>query len=555
VLSLHFKARRSYLVRTSRLILLAVAVGGALLAPASASASPNQISIMMDDDLLVYRGDNEAARTLTQMKSLGVDTVRVTLLWRVAAELANPTAQEIKAAKPGKRDAMRRQKRRFRAANPATYPIRNWDKYDNLVRKANELGIQVYFNITGPGPRFAHETAPRSQRRNQSTWKPKAGAYKQFVLAVGKRYSGTYKDENGIRTVLPRVNFWSLWNEPNQAGWLSPQWEQRGSQRIPASPTLYRKLHQRGYSALVATGHAKDTILIGETAPLGSGKQTSRSPMFPGKFLRELACVGDNGQKYTGRAASLRRCGGQVLGNGYAHHPYTKNVAPTIRPSNPDALTMANIADLGTTLDRLSATSGGVLPTALPLLVTEFGFESNPPDPFNGVPLAKQAEYNQMGEYMGYNNPRIASMAQFILRDVAPVRGKRPNTKAYWFTYQSGLFFQRGQPKPAAFAYTMPFIALPAGAEPGTGNKKVTVWGQARFLRNGAPEVVSIQWRPQGNPAGAWTTIGAPVPVDGRGFYTAARSAPTAQLAEWRAVWIMPSGALGQTSLGFPVNG
>ena len=63
-----------------RQIVLALVLG-ALLAPSAAHASPRQMSIMMDDDLLVYRDDSTAAKTLTQMKSLGVDTVRVTVLW------------------------------------------------------------------------------------------------------------------------------------------------------------------------------------------------------------------------------------------------------------------------------------------------------------------------------------------------------------------------------------------------------------------------------------------------------------------------------------------
>ena len=32
--------------------------------------------------------------------------------------------------------------------------------------------------------------------------------------------------------VLPRVDFWSAWNEPNQPGWLMPQ----TTGRVPASP-------------------------------------------------------------------------------------------------------------------------------------------------------------------------------------------------------------------------------------------------------------------------------------------------------------------------------
>jgi len=57
--------------------------------------------------------------------------------------------------------------------------------------------------------------------------------------------------------------------------------------------------------------------------------------------------------------------------------------------------------------------------------MTEFGFETNPPDPFSGVPLAAQAQFNTIGEYQAWQNPRIQSQAQFLLRDVAPVKKHR----------------------------------------------------------------------------------------------------------------------------------
>ncbi len=532
--------------------LTAVLILGALAAPA-AQASPGQISIMMDDDQLLYRDDNAAARALTQMRSLGVDTVRVTMLWSVAAELARPTDEEIASRSGSARSQARRQRQRFRGANPATYPVRNWDRYDNLVKKAQELGIQVYFNITGPGPAWAHEKAPRAQRRNQKTWKPKVGAYKQFVTAVGRRYSGNYRDENGSRTTLPRVGFWSLWNEPNQAGWLSPQWERRGSSLVPASPSMYRRLHQFGYQGLVASGHGDDVVLLGETAPLGSNRRDARSPMRPAQFLRELACVDANGSVYAGGAASARRCGdlsrrGGLHANAYAHHPYTKNVAPNVRDGHPDSLTMANISELGTLLDLLSPLTDGAIGTGLPLLMTEFGFESNPPDPHNGVSLDQQAKFNQLGEFMAYENPRVLAQAQFILRDVPPLRRHARGSKAYWFTYQSGLFFQRGQPKPAAYAYSVPFVGFPQGTDPATGTGVFGFWGQLRFLRNGVTDNAHIQWRPKDRSAD-WATVGDPVPVDPRGFFTATRTSPLPVPVEWRAVWLLPDGQVGQFSL------
>ncbi|MGH2941525.1 MAG: hypothetical protein ACRDLN_01930 [Solirubrobacteraceae bacterium] len=512
------------------------------------------MSIMMDDDLLVYRTDSVAARALTQMKSLGVDTIRVTVLWKVVAENAYFTRGQLGQLKGRARRAALKQRRRFKAADPKTYPRQNWDRYDNLVKEAQKQGIRVYFNVTGPGPLWAQTLPPKKLKNLLATYKPKPKEFKRFVTAVGRRFDGTYRDENATKSALPRVSMWSLYNEPNQGGWLSPQWEVRGGKKVPASPALFRKLHQAGYEGLVTTGHRvdNDTILLGETAPLGSDAQTEKSPMRPKQFLRELFCIKPDGTKYTGRDAQLRDCGDLAKGlaaNGYAHHPYTKNISPSQRDPEPDALTMANIGELGTLLDEMAAQTSAVEP-GLALYMTEYGFETNPPDPFSGVPLPMQAKYNTLGEYLAYKDPRIASQAQFLLADVPPVRGRRKNTKPYWFTYQSGLFYQRGQPKPAAYAYTFPFMVFPTGVDPATGAPSFHLWGQLRFLTNGAPDVVQVQWHPKDNSTG-WVTVGDPVAIDpARGYFEADRVAPAAVAGEWRAVWLRPDGSVGSYTGG-----
>ena len=542
--------------RTIRLLILALGLS-ALLAPA-ANASPAQTSIMMDDDLLLYRNDSVATRALTQMRSLGVDTVRVTVLWKVVAENARFSKAEIAKLRGRAKTAARRQNQRFRPANPKTYPRRNWDRFDNLVKSAGDRGIKIYFNITGPGPAWAHEKPPKALNRLRATWKPRPTAFKQFVTAVGKRYDGTYRDENGSRGIIPRVRFWSLWNEPNQGGWLSPQWERRGSQMVPASPAIYRKLHQYGYRGLLASGHhtGSDIILMGETAPLGSDAQTEKSPMRPGLFLRELACIQPNGTPYAGRAASLRSCGdfaarGPLHATGYAHHPYTKNVPPTVTDPSPDALTMANISNLGTLLDDLSVKTNGSIRGNLPLFMTEFGFESNPPDPFSGVALADQAKFNTIGEWQAWQNPRILSQAQFLLRDVSPVRTRRRGTKGYWFTYQSGLYFLNGTAKPAAGAYAMPFIAFNTNTlDPTTGAPVYNLWGQLRLLPNNTAAAATIQWRAKDGST-PWVSLGEPVPVDAMGYFTATRTAFQPVVGEFRAALVNPGdGAVLASSPG-----
>lgn len=499
------------------LLLLTCAV-----APAAAQANPSQVSIMLDDDQLLYRGDDARDFALQRMKDLGVDYARVSVLWSVAAQNARKT---------------KRQRKTFRGQDPSTYPLGNWDRYDRLVRAAQRIGIGVYFNVTGPGPSFGHARAPRAERANQRTWKPKAKEFGKFVRAVGVRYSGTYRDENDTGQPLPRVSFWSIYNEPNQGGWLTPQYERIGGKRIATSPIMYRDLWYEGRRSLDITGHGADAVLIGETAPLGSSGTTSKSPIRPKRFIRELFCVKSNGRRYTGRAAKDRRCSTlnrikTFKTTAWAHHPYTKKLPPNKRDASRDSISMANVSDLGGLLDQMAKRTKRI-PARTNTIMTEFGYETDPPDPFSGVSLEDQAAFINEGDKLAYDDPRIIGQTQFLLKDVEPVKGVSKRSKRYWFTYQSGLFNIDGTPKPALAAYTLPLVATPAGAN-------MNLWGQLRFLPNGTQSSVSLQFRPEG--ATDFAQVGDPVPVtDQLGFFSADRPAPSS--GAWRAVWSGPGGA------------
>ena len=499
----------------------------ALICAPAAHAAPEQASIMMDDDQLLYRDNVTQTRTLVTMRSLGADAVKATVLWRVVAEGADLSNTEIEHLKGEKaRARARAQRKRFKAADPRTYPTRNWDRYDNLVKEATALGMRVFFSVTGPGPRYGHRKAPPAQRANAGTFKPIPTRFRSFVEAVGKRYSGLYRDENGIRRPLPRVSLWSIWNEPNQPGWLSPQWE--GD--VPSSPALYRELYQAGHEGLERSGHGDDAILLGETSPLGSEKKGPRNGIRPVPFLRELACVKPDGTQYAGPEAVARRCDdfakkGPLKAVGYAHHPYTKKGAPSVAPKSPDEITMGNIGSLGPILDALSAQSGGAIPAALPIFLTEFGYESNPPDTRNGIPYLRQAQFNQLAEFLAYNDPRVLATTQFLVRDVGPLTKYPKGSRLYWFTYQSGLYTVKGRAKPAAFAYTLPFVVFPAG------EGVIGFWGQMRFRPNGPAENAYVYWREKPNArepcgTGAWVQLGDAVKTTFRGYFTGAVALP-----------------------------
>src|SRR3954469_14615860 len=89
-----------------------------------------------------------------------------------------------------------------------------------------------------------------------------------------------------------------------------------------------------------------------------------------------------------------------------AHHPYTKKTSPLKKDKSPDAITIANLNALPVLLDKI-AKKTKLIPSGLPVVLTEFGWETNPPDRFNGISLATQATWDNLGDYAAYRNDRV----------------------------------------------------------------------------------------------------------------------------------------------------
>lgn len=493
--------------------------------PSTANAAPDMLSVMQDDNLLVYGSGTQRDAALDAMKALGVDAIRATVLWQAIAPDRKP---------------------RRNPASPRAYHHDKWNRYDDLVKAATKRGIRVYFSVTGPGPKWAH--AKTRSKANQRTWKPSAKEFGRFMRALGTRYSGKYKDEDGDKKALPRVDWWGIFNEPNQGGWLTPQTQKVGGRRTPMSPVVYRDLLYEGAKALWATGHRNDIVLIGETAPLGRDPKDERSPLRPALFIRELFCLDKRLRRYRGKAAKVRNCSRvgrlsilrKFKNAGYGHHPYTKELPPDRRDKHRDAITMANLKDLESLLDKVAAKTR-VIKKGMPVYLTEFGYETNPPDPFNGIPIEKHAAWLNLGDYLAYRAKRVKSNTQFQLVDVPPRFEFKPSSRQYWFTYQSGLFtWDEGgnfTAKPAAAAYQLPLVARDAG------NGKYLFWGQARVAPRGKPTQVYLQLK---DGFGNWTTQST-IPVNGpkdkhkMGFWSLKGIALPGQV--WRAVWVSADGS------------
>jgi hypothetical protein len=466
--------------KVKRLVPIALLLG-ALHAPA-AGASMTQQSVIQDD----IRLKANPAATLAIFRELGVDRVRVNLTWATVA----PNPHSSRAPK------------RFNAANPGAYPAHNWAPYDAIVRDAQADGIGVSFTLTSPAPQWAlGRGVPRGGIFG--VWNPSPSAFGAFVRAVGARYSGSYRPR-GSRTALPRVSFWSIWNEPNYGFQLAPQTNSSGS--IPLAAGEYRGLLAAAWGGLIGTGHrpGRDTILIGETAPRGSnGAPGQFGGIKPLTFVRALYCVDSRYRQLRGSGAAAIGCpttagasrrfraqnAALFQASGFADHPYTLQghpVAPNVPTnyygggrSDPNYADLPEIPRLEGVLNRLNAVYHSH--KHFPIWDTEYGYRTRPPDPRAGVGLGTQAYFMNWAEYLSWRQPAIASFNPYLLQD--PGSG----------VFASGLEFPDGRQKPSFGAFRMP-LYLPVTST-GRG-QTLELWGDVRPAHFApGPQVAQIQFQ------------------------------------------------------------
>jgi hypothetical protein len=453
-----------------------------VLPVASASASATQETTYQDNRLLLD-APAQLTHTLATLRLLGVSRLRISVLWYRLAP-----ASESRSKPKG-----------FHASDPSAYAAASWAPYDTIAVTAARFGIGVNFDLMGGAPLWA--TRRTGSANLAHLWYPSASEFGAFASAVGKRYSGHYKPP-GFATALPRVKYWSIWNEPNVGGSsLAPQ----TVHKVEVAPSIYRALTDAAYGALKSTGHGGDTILVGELASTGHADPGSSLGMQPLRFLRALFCVDSRYKQLRGSAASVRGCPKTAAASrgfrkahpalfnetGWSHHPYHLVTAPDVKSPKVDAdwVTLADLPKLETALDRLQKLYGSR--RKLPVYLTEYGFDTNPPQTFNAVDPATQAAYINQAEYIAWHDGRVQTMSQYLLQDEALAPG------AEFSAFTSGLIFADGTLKPSFDAYRLPLWLPSATASRG---QSVTVWGCIKPVRFSIPEAgpqnAEIQFQP-----------------------------------------------------------
>jgi len=318
-----------------------------------------------------------------------------------------------------------------------------WAWPDAVIQGLRANGIAPVVTIWGT-PRWANggrtpNYAPRSK------W-----ALASFAKAAATRYRA-------------EARHWLIWNEPNQRRWLRP-----------TTPRAYVNLLNVSYRA-IKRANPGAVVAGGVTAPRGNVGGEN-----PVNWIRGMRA----------NRAKL---------DAFAHHPYPTRPRQETPWSGGCAwcktITMAD-------LERLIGEVRRNFPRKR-IWLTEYGYQTNPPERWLGVPLALQATYAGAASLRAYQAPLVDMLIHFMVQDDGRPAG-----------WQSGLRKLNGAPKPAYNAFKVPLAQVSR-----TGARTV-VWGQVR-PRSGRQPYRLQQWR-----NGGWRWVGSRRFTGPRGFFQRTLHAP-----------------------------
>ena len=312
----------------------------------------------------------------------------------------------------------------------------DWRLVDPVVRGLRRARTDTVITLVGT-PAWANG----GRRYN---WAPSSGrSFGNFVAAISRRY--------------PWVDKWTIWNEPNQRDWLRPTTARTYVERL-LNPA-YAELHRVRRRVRVAGGMSAPRAGSGGVSPVG--------------WVRGL------------RAAGARL-------DAYAHHPYP--LRPRIEtPWRGGCRRCATItmAELDRLLREVRRSFGRTR-----IWLTEYGYQTNPPDRFLGVPPRMHARYLASAARRAYLAPRVDMLINFMVRDDPAPSG-----------WQSGFFTASGRAKLAYRAFRIPVTVA--------ARKKRTIrlWGQIR------PRSGRRLYRLERFERGRWRRFGGVGRTDRRGFF------------------------------------
>ncbi len=311
----------------------------------------------------------------------------------------------------------------------------DWDQVDAVLRGLRRHGLQPVVTLYG--------TPAWANGGRSPNWAPSSGrSFANFAHAAASRYSW--------------VRYWTIWNEPNRSTFLRPT----------TAETYVDALLNPAYAQLHAV---IDGVKVGGgvTAP-----RAGSSGVAPVAWIRGMGVAG----------AKL---------DAYAHHPYPgRPQAETPwgpKCVNCQTIAMADLERLEREVERAFGPKR--------IWLTEYGYQTNPPDTFLGVSPDEQATYVASAAMRVHRAAAVDMLVFFMVRDDAAPAG-----------WQSGLYAGDGAAKPALAAFRMPLL------QTARRGQLVELWGQVR-PRSGAQP---FRIRMEDGDSASW--LGGTRTTDANGF-------------------------------------
>ena len=375
-----------------------------------------------------------AAAAFADVRAAGATVVRLQLNWSQTA----PDAPE-------------------NGADPND-PAYDWSSFDSTLDAAISAGLTPIADIVA-APAWALAVPASSAGPGI----PSADALGLFASAAAQRYDGGASGR-------PRIYLWQVWNEPNLDTNLSPQLVNGA----PLAPAHYRAM-VNAVAVSVKAVSPDNLVIAGGLAPFRDitpdtlGQNQDWGPL---SFMRDLLCLSVN-LKPT--------CHTPIRFDIWSTHPYTSG-GPTHHAARPNDVSLGDLAKMSKVLAAAQAVQQISSSGPVRFWVTEFSWDSKPPDP-QGVPTSLLERWVPEALYRMWV-AGISLVTWFSVDDDPP-------SQSY---FQSGLYYQNGKPKPYREGFRFPFVAFPR-------DKGAYVWGRTPWGRPGRVAVeqrVGSRWRPLG---------------------------------------------------------
>ena len=307
------------------------------------------------------------------------------------------------------------------------------------MRDARTDGIRVDFTVAGGAPLWAQGASipPQGLTDVNFAWKPNAGLYGQFVHAVGERYDGSYTPAGRVRALAGGA----LLGDVERAQ-LRPGPRPPGDRRLDGvgRPDDVPRAGRHRLALTAADRARLDTILIGGFAAEGrSGPVNAKHPQgLPGdyaqtkplQYIPTLYCLSATDKPLRGSYAKARGCPTNAAGTrafraqhpglfnagGVSDHPYSGGRSPVdAKGLDKDFAIFSQLGSLERALDRAVAAYGSH--KRYRIYSDEYGYITHPPQVAPYASPATASYYMNWAEYLSWRSPRIASYAQYLLRD------------------------------------------------------------------------------------------------------------------------------------------